>query len=165
MRIPKKIKMILILLPILLIVSFGLLGFTAWHTGRNQHNQLPQGALTRIEENLYTDQKGLQWELQPQIKNKFHQPDQAVPRPENPYPLVEGELDYDPDNPNLKFLSPTANGGSYEAILQPDGSYLTTGIKQGTYNYSHPSGFWGSFKHALLDVIPHFVNMKYKGKA
>jgi hypothetical protein len=80
----------------------------------------------------------------------------------NPYPNVNVSLKFDRKNPNLKFLSKIKNNGSYEAILKPNGEYLTEGLKQGTYNYSHPSGFFDSIKHVLFDVIPHFINSKYK---
>ena len=66
-----------------------------------------------------------------------------------------------PNYPNLKFLSPDGDGGSYEAILQPDGTCLITGKKQGTYNYSDPTGFMGYFKHIFMDVIPHFFTSDY----
>ena len=102
------------------------------------------------------------WELQPAIKNKFHQPGHEVPKPDNPYLGLQLQKDYDPKNPNLKFLSKTPDGGSYEVILQPDGKYLTEGKKMGTYNYGHPDGLWGMLKHTFLDVIPHFVNSNYK---
>lgn len=161
MRTPKKSKIILILLPVLLLGTFFIIGHTDWHANRNKHNQLPQGVLTLIEGSLYADEAGLQWELQPHIKNKFHQPDQAGEKPLKPYPNVLAELTFDPENANLKFLSKAAKGGSYEAILTPDGTYLTTGLKQGTYNYSHPGGLWGSLKHVLVDVIPHFANPNY----
>ena len=98
----------------------------------------------------------------PQSKNIFHQPDQAVDIVDNPYPNVEGVLEFDTKNPNWKLLCRTDNGGSYEAILQPDGTYLKNGLKQGTYNYGHPDGLWGSIKHTFFDVIPHFINANYK---
>ena len=154
--------MLLILIVLLLIVTFWVLGHSEYHLNRNKHNKLPIGNLTLLEKNIYKDEAGLHWELQPHIKNKFHQPDEEVQMVENAYPNVEGEIEFDTKNPNLKFLSKLKNGGSYEAILQPDGTYLTTGLKQGTYNYGHPDGLWGSLKHTFLDVIPHFVNSNYK---
>ncbi len=139
------------------------MGNSGWHLNRNQHNKLPKGELKKvIEDKMYKDDNGLLWELQPAIKNKFHQPGGEVEKPENPYPKVDQELDFDPKNPNLKFLSKTKDGGSYEAIMQPKGEYLTKGKKQGTYNYGHPDGLWGSLKHTIFDVIPHFVNSNYK---
>ena len=83
-------------------------------------------------------------------------------KPANPYPNLRGAVEFDPGNSNLKFLSVNNTGGSHEAILQPDGTFLTTGPKQGTYNYGHPSGLWGSIKHTFFDVIPHFINANYK---
>ena len=56
----------------------------------------------------------------------------------------------------------TNDGGSHEAILQPNGVYLTTGPKKATYNYGHPEGVIGIVKHIILDVIPHFANSNYK---
>jgi hypothetical protein len=144
------------------LISFFLVGRADWHLNRNQLNQLPDGNLTHLKGNEYLDDSGLSWELQPAIKNKFHQPGYEIPKPERPYPNVKGDISYDPKNANLKFLSKLENGGSYEAILQPDGTYLTTGKKQGTYNYGHPDGFLGTFKHVLFDVIPHFSSAKYK---
>ena len=156
------IKKIIIVL-ILLIVIVWIIGQSDWHLDRNKQNQLPIGNLKKVDNNIYEDNNGLIWELQPHIKNKFHQPDVESEIIKNPYPNVDDTLTFDIKNPNLKFLSELENGGSYEAILQPDGTYLTDGKKQGTYNYGHPSGFWGSFKHVFLDVLPHFVNGKYKG--
>ena len=152
-------KATLIIVVLILIVWF--IGESDWHLDRNKHNQLPIGNLKKVETNLYEDKSGQSWELQPHIKNKFHQPMEESKTIENPYPNVDDTLKFDTKNPNLKFLSELDNGGSYEAILKPNGKYLTSGIKQGTYNYGHPSGFWGTFKHVFLDVMPHFVNGKY----
>ena len=152
----------LIMLIVILIVSLGTIGNSGWHLNRNQHNKLPEGGLKHLKDAIYVDDKGLIWELQPHIKNKFHQPDQEIEMVINPYPNVEGDLVIDLKNPNLKFLSKIDNGGSYEAILQPNGEYLIEGPKRGSYNYSHPGGFIGSLKHVFLDVVPHFVNSKYK---
>jgi len=118
--------------------------------------------LTVISERQYQDSTGLIWELQPHSKNIFHQPDLPVPKVEHPYPIVSGGLLYDAEYPNLKFLCLNDDGSSFEAILQPDGSYLTTGKLKGTYNYSHPEGFWGNTMHIILDVIPHLVSSKYQ---
>jgi hypothetical protein len=152
-------KAILLILVLLLIGWFA--GNSDWHLNRNTHNQLPTGNLKKDEENLYQDKSRRIWELLPHCKNLFHQPDEESKDVKNPYSNVDILPPFDTKNPNLKFLSELENGCSYEAILQPDGTYLTTGKKQGTYNYAHPSGFWGSFKHVFLDVIPHFFNDKY----
>ncbi len=145
-----------------LAVGFLVMGQSSWHLRRNQHNKLPTGKLTHDEGDWYKDEAGLKWQLQPAIKNKFHQPSKKIEPVENPYPNVDKPIKFDPKNPNLKFLSKTKQDTSYEAILQPDGTYLTKGKKQGTYNYGHPSGFWGSTKHLFLDVVPHFVNSNYR---
>jgi hypothetical protein len=155
-------KIILIVLLFMLLVSYWIIGQSDWHLNRNKHNKLPKGALKHFEEHMYVDETGLKWELQPHIKNKFHQPDQEIEMVNNPYPNVNKRLKFDPKNSNLKFLSKIKNKGSYEAILKPNGEYLTEGQKQGTYNYSHPSGFFNNIKHVLFDVIPHFINSKYK---
>lgn len=155
------IKKAIIFILILLLIGW-FIGESDWHLDRNKHNKLPIGNLKKIADNIYTDESGRIWELQPSIKNKFHQPDQESKKVENPYPNLDAIPKFDIKNPNLKFLSELENGCSYEAILQPDGIYLIKGIKQGTYNYAHPSGFLGSFKHVFLDVIPHFFNGEYK---
>lgn len=156
-------KFFLLFLILLIGISVYFMGQSKWHLQRNQKNQLPTGKLRLQTEPIYLDEAGLHWELQPHIKNKFHQiagPVKAIPQP---YPNVVNEnLEMDVNNANLKFLCPLGNGGSYEAILQPDGQYLTEGIKQGTYNYGHPSGLGGMLKHTLWDVIPHFVNSNYE---
>ncbi|MEK7257625.1 MAG: RHS repeat-associated core domain-containing protein, partial [Bacteroidota bacterium] len=94
-----------------------------FHTKRNWHNRTPTSS-----------PPGPEWEKQPDWKNAFHQPDNVTE--DNPYP-------------NKKYLLPDENGGSSEAILQPDGTYLNTGPKQGTYNYYNPDGFWSSTGHFL----------------
>lgn len=147
---------------IIIVVAFYALSQSSYHVDRNQHNLLPKGILKPDGDRLYVDEADRIWELQPQIKNKFHQPPGPVPPIPVPYPNVVGSLEFDVNSPNWKFLSKVEEGnGSYEAILQPEGTYLTDGEKQGTYNYGHPSGFLGSFKHTFLDVIPHFFNDDY----
>ena len=133
-----------------------------WHLKRNKRNKLPVGKLSLSEGNVYVDEANRKWVLQPHAKNMFHQPGNTpVPIPPDPYPNVTPAPTYDPDHPNLKFLSPDGRGGSYEAILQPDGSYLLTGKKQGTYNYADPNGFTGYAKHLLMDVLPHLFSSDY----
>lgn len=145
----------------LLLGILWLTGHSEWHLNRNQHNQLPKGKLVHQQGDLYLDEAQQTWVLQPSIKNKFHQPNEAIIAPSTPYPNLDAIIDYDPNNPNLKFLCETDKGGSFEAILQPNGEYLTSGPKLGTYNYGHPSGLWGSIKHVFLDVLPHFVSGDY----
>lgn len=154
-------KYILIIFVILLT---GLLFFTFSdkHLNRNQHNKLPKGYLTEVSENIYQDEAGLIWELQPHSMNIFHQPDKAVEASDKPYPILENPPQFDNENSNLKLLCELASGASYEAIMQPDGTYLTNGVKQGTYNYSHPKGFWGKIMHFFLDMMPGFITSNYK---
>ncbi len=144
-------------------ISVYFMGQSDWHLQRNQGNRLPEGKLIHHAGAIFHDQQGLEWELQPAIKNKFHQPKEPVNPVESPYPtLVDTTLLMDVKNPNLKFLCQQENGASYEAILQPDGQYLTTGLQQGTYNYAHPGSLWGMTKHTFLDVLPHFVRSDYE---
>jgi hypothetical protein len=148
----------------LLFIFIGVLSHGDWHLKRNKHNRLPKGKLTQTDGQKYFDEAGLTWILQANSKNIFHQPDklpQPAPRIPLLYPNVSPSLDYDPNYPNLKFLSPDGKGASFEAILQPDGTFLINGKKQGTYNYSDPTGFMGYLEHVLLDVIPHFFSSDY----
>ena len=154
-------KKIVIFIVVLLLIGW-FMGQSDWHIDRNKNNKLPIGNLKKVKESFYKDETGRVWELQPHIKNKFHQPDEEIENVENPYPNVYPRPKLDTKNSNIKFLSELKNRGSYEAILQPNGVYLIKGVKQGTYNYGHPSGFWGSFKHVFLHVFPHFYNDKYK---
>lgn len=133
------------------------------HLNRNQLNKLPVGTLRRVGETNYKDETGRIWELQPHHKNVFHQPEpgQQVKPKHKPYPNVKGHIPFDIENPNLKFLSKSENGASYEAILQPDGTYLTTGTKQGTYNFADPTGISGMIKHTIFDILPHFMDDNY----
>ena len=146
-----------------IVGAFFVLSRSNFHVKRNTHNLLPVGMLTPSGDVLYKDEVDRIWELQPQIRNKFHQPPGPVPPVPIPYPNVVGSLEFDSHNPNWKLLSKVEEGGgSYEAILQPEGTYLTTGPRQGTYNYGHPTGLWGNIKHVLLDVIPHLLNGTYQ---
>jgi hypothetical protein len=146
---------------LLLIICWGM-GQSAWHLERNRLNVLPKGKLVATAKKQFKDADGRIWELQPQIKNKFHQPDAPAQLTENPYEKVVSGLAFNPQTPNWKLLSRTEDGGSHEAILQPNGKYLTTGPKRGTYNYGHPDGLVGMVKHAIYDVIPHFFNTHYE---
>lgn len=157
----KKVRFVFLGL-LVLIIGMGILSHGDWHLKRNKRNKLPKGDLTQIEGSTYVDEAKMNWILQPNSKNIFHQPDLTpIPPIPIPYPNVSPRLTYDPDYPNLKFLSPNGYGASFEAILQPDGSYLIAGKKQGTYNYSDPIGFMGYLMHGLLDVIPHFYTSNY----
>jgi hypothetical protein len=156
-------KNIIIVFSVLLTGSFFIYGYSETHLNRNKYNILPSGILKIDKDGAYRDEDSLVWEMQPQIKNKFHQPDNEVLPIKDPYPNVKPPPEFDSNEPNWKFLSQCKDSnGSFEAILQPDGSYLTTGKKQGTYNYGHPSPFLGVLIHTFLDVIPHFVNGNYK---
>ena len=171
---------VVILVVIIIILVFWVVSYSDWHVKRNRNNKLPVNYLKLYEENKYTDESGLIWELQPNSKNIFHQPDTKpktteahkiqppgpVPPVTIPHPFVSvtniHPIQYDEDYPNKKFLSFGPKGDSYEAIVQPEGTLLTTGPKQGTYNYSNPTGIWGNTKHVFLDVIPHLFNSDYK---
>ena len=151
----------------LLIVFFAVcwtMGQSNWHLDRNAYNDLPAGKLTLVKDSLYRDTSDRKWIRLPAHMNAFHQPDHPVTAPTQPYggaitPLTSA---YEPDKPNLKFLSKTVDGGSFEAILQPDGTYLETGPQLGTYNYGHPQGIWGMVRHTVWDVLPHFANGDYR---
>ncbi len=109
------------------------------------------------------DESGLEWLLMPQSANVFHQPDKPDHQPlENVYPTIIGyDVPFDPERPNLKFLSELPSGSSYEAIMKPDGSYVNEGELIGTYNYVHPEGFWGNLGHGIMDVLPHLFASTY----
>lgn len=157
-------KLALLSILVLLLGIFWFMGQSDWHLHRNKHNIEPQGGLKQLSEKVFTDDIGRMWERQPAIKNKFHQPaaGEEMGVLDHPYPNVEGEIEFDSANPNVKFLSLSGDGGSYEAILQPNGAYLLEGGKKGTYNYGHPEGLRGTLKHVVWDVIPHFINADYK---
>lgn len=140
------------------------MGQSSWHLDRNVHNVLPAGILTLEKGMLYQDTTGREWIRLPANMNAFHQPKKPVAAPAQPYGNAISELtfNYDADNSNLKFLSKTVDGGSFEAILQPDGTYLETGPQLGTYNYGHPQGAWGLVRHTVWDVLPHFANGNYR---
>jgi len=120
--------------------------------------------LTLVKDTLYQDADRRQWVRLPAHMNTFHQPGHSVAAPAQPYGSAIDTLTfaYEADNPNLKFLSKTENGGSLEAILQPNGNYLTTGPQLGTYNYGHPDGLGGMLRHTIWDVLPHFANGNYE---
>lgn len=148
-------------LVLLIIGTLAWMGYSDWHVKRNTNNLLPNGSLDLVADNAFVDDSDRTWLLQPHSKNIFHQPGGIAELVEKAYPILDTVIAMDVDNPNLKFLSEDGNGGSYEAILQPDGTWLTTGILQGTYNYCHPSGFMGSLGHFFVDMLPGFVNSNY----
>ncbi|MFK8165185.1 MAG: hypothetical protein AB8H12_22255 [Lewinella sp.] len=143
------------------------MGQSRWHLNRNAYNDRPAGKLTLFQDSLYKDSIGREWIRLPHHMNAFHQPESPIAAPAAPYGSSLNSLNfvYEPENPNLKFLSITEDGGSMEAILQPDGTYLEDGPLLGTYNYGHPVGFWGIAKHTLWDVLPHFANSNYRNPA
>lgn len=156
--------MIAFSLLVLLLAACWFMGQSSWHLDRNVHNDLPAGVLTLEKDMLYKDASGREWVRLPTHMNAFHQPKAPVVAPAQPYGNAISKLTfkYEANNPNLKFLSKTADGGSLEAILQPDGTYLVTGPQFGTYNYGHPQGFWGLVRHTVWDVLPHFANSNYR---
>jgi hypothetical protein len=159
---PMKMTFYFVLGIIVMLLIMALISQGDWHLKRNRQNKLPSGKLTLIEGEIYLDENDMKWALQPNSKNIFHQPDKRpMPPIPEPYPNVFPPLKYDPEYPNLKLLSLDGHGGSFEAILQPDGTYLISGKKQGTYNYSNPIGFSGYLKHIIVDVIPHFFSSDY----
>lgn len=149
----RRYKWLLVLT--ILILSIWGLSNGSWHTARNDYNLFPVSGLTHLQDNIYLDTLGIRWELQPHSMNTFHQPVEPIEFTGIPYAPVLTGVEYDPEYPNLKFLSVDDEGGSYEAILQPNGQFLNTGPLLGTYNYCHPEGFFGKIGHGILDVIPH----------
>ncbi len=123
------------------------------HLTRNRYNVLPIGTLTPIDgasptftyqpngSNSYRDEAGLLWELEPDWKTKYHQPPGHETSP-NPY------------RTRSCFIA-TPAAAPRRRSAHPDGSYITTGPLQGTYNFVHPSGPAGSAGHVVRDVIPH----------
>ncbi len=154
-------KFVLIVLAVLLA---GLLvfSFSGLHSNRNNNNRFPKGFLTQKDSVTYQDEVGLIWEIQPHGANTFHQPD-ALPvvTHNQKYKVLENSPRIDPEHPNVKLLCLLPSGTSYEAILQPNGTYLNTSSKTSTYNYSSPKGFWASVKHGIFDVLPHLINSNY----
>ena len=133
-----------------------------WHTARNKFNQLPAGNLKHIKDSLFIDSNSDRWILQPHSANIFHQSYEIPLKIELPYPNISNrQFEYDPNHPNLKFLQTDYTGGSKEAILQPNGKWLNAGSKMGTFNYSDPTGFWGTLGHGIFDVLPHIFSSDY----
>lgn len=44
-----------------------------------------------------------------------------------------------------------------ERIYDSDGNLVTDPRDVGTYNFSHPEGFWSSICHGVLDVAPWII--------
>jgi len=155
-----KYLIIRILIAVLLT---GLLFFShsETHLKRNQYNKLPIGKLTLIQADTFEDENNVIWILQPHSKNIFHQPDDKYDVPKVPYSIINHPPKLDLNSPFLKLLHKKEDGSSWEAILKPNSEYVTKGDLKGTYNYSTPDGVWGITKHAILDVIPHFVCSNY----
>ncbi len=146
----------------LLLSGLLIFSFSDLHSNRNQYNCFPKGFLVQLDSLTYQYEAGLIWGIQSHSNNIFHQPDALlVKKQPKKYAILENSPLIDPKHPNIKLLFLLPSGGSYEAILQPDGTYLNTGKKLGTYNYSSPKGFWGSTKHLIYDVIPHLINSNY----
>lgn len=111
-------------------------------------NELPKGELVPIgnasskyeynpdSQNLYKDANGRIWKLQPDEMAEYHQPDPNV----HPYP-------------NKKFVSLDETGGSSEAIMAPDKTYITTGPQRGTYNFVDPSGISLGLKNHFASAL------------
>ncbi|MEV4411377.1 hypothetical protein [Catellatospora sp. NPDC049609] len=144
-----------------------------WHLGRVYlYSMYPAGELTprdgaspdfayHAERHEYVDKAGVTWLLWEDGLAKYHQPaefqDAAV-------------------KPNKKFTAVDAAGGSFEAVLMPDGAtptqpvpppyryqtanWLTTGPLIGTYNYtdSHPEHrYWQGAEHFVDDMYLHLA--------
>lgn len=154
-------KVLWVIIPVVVFACFWVCCFLDWHIKRNDHNQLPVGQLVLVAEDQYEDEAGLLWELQPHSANVLHQTKQDTAGLVTIYPHMDVPPQYDPENPNLKLLC-EQNGSSFEAIVQPDGTYLLVGPERGTYNYGHPKGVWGKIRHLFLDVLPHFLNSNYE---
>jgi hypothetical protein len=143
------------------------MGQSRWHLDRNAYNDKPTGQLILVKDTLYRDTEDREWIRLPASMNALHQPKDTVAKPAPPYGNALSKLNfsYDPRASNLKFLCKTEDGGSMEAILQPNGNYLESGPLFGTYNYGHPEGLWGIIKHTVWDVLPHFANGNYRDPA
>jgi hypothetical protein len=134
-----------------------------FHLNRNRNNQLPEGQLARLDEITFLDENLNKWEIQPNIKNQFHQPSGVYSKDVTlPYSILENPPKINPEYPYLKLLCIQKDGSSYEAILKPNNEYLTIGKERGTFNYSSPEGLWGTIMHTFIDVIPHFICSDYK---
>lgn len=154
---------------VLSLLTLGLLIFSHsdYHLDRNKNNKLPEGKLTLTSDNYFIDENGSIWELQPNHKNEFHQPN-GILNPvmmrdiSIPYSILSDPPKLNKDYPYLKLLCEREDGSSYEAILTPDNKYITSATIRGTLNYASPKGIWGNVKHTFIDVIPHFICSDYE---
>lgn len=141
-----------------------------WHYGRTyMFSMIPVGSLTPVggasaefdnnflTSSQYQDANGNTWELYGKYWSQYHQPPGSA------------------DSPNKKFVLPDSRGGSFEAILMPDGAsatvpakapytyrtnnWLTSGPLMGTYNYADGGASLQSFfGHLGLDVVWHSID-------
>jgi hypothetical protein len=141
------------------------------------YSMLPTGELTKkdgslagnfeydpdnAENNVYIDKAGVEWVLMSSLKSSYHQP--------------EGWQVWNPlheKGPYKKFVTrPDSTGGSFEAVVMPDGitpgtpysrmkrkdhtysdNYLLYGRGMPTYNLADASR--SNMFHYLLDMNPH----------
>lgn len=157
----KVLRVLIILIASIFLLEF-VFAFSSWHLDRNIANVLPEGKLIFIKGNQFKDSKKRVWKLQSQQNNMFHQPTSRFTYKNDFYPNFNVRLRVNRDKPNIKLLSETGRCSSFEAILQPDGTYLMSGKERSTYNYCHPKDFFGKVGHLFVDVIPHLINSDYK---
>ncbi|QHI36403.1 hypothetical protein IMCC3317_17660 [Kordia antarctica] len=134
------------------------------HLNRNKYNKVAKGMLIRKSGSIFIDEDGMEWELQNQIANIYHNPAQ-----------------------NAKFLHKVKKGGEYETIRR---IYLCEGEKKrilssagiievisvqsdtlrgcniidpsitkkgGTYNFGQTSlmSIFPQSEHSFFDIQPH----------
>ena len=123
------------------------------HLNRNLFNKVARGNLVRKSGNIFVDEDGMEWILQSDLKNAYHNPAK-----------------------NSKFLHPLSEGGEYETIreLCPDEFKYRVNINGlrikkitsdtlkgcnvinypygGSYNFGKTSN---AFLHYFLDIEPH----------
>ena len=102
------------------------------HFDRNEHNNAPTNlaGLDRNPEHVgQANEDG--WSMMSEGQSIFHQDDSN-------------------DTQENKFIHP--DGSEY--VEYADGSPVTRGDIDGTYNYSAPTDAWSSVKHVALDVVP-----------
>ncbi len=143
------------------VVAYCMSCFLPWHVRRNQFNKDPIGIFIYQGNQRYLDGGGLTWRLVPPSGSVYHQtPLESELR--HYYSNFEVPPIFNPESPNLKMLSKTNNGASFEAVVLPNGTLLLAGAQQATYNYSDPSGLLGNIGHLFLDLIPHWINSNYE---